>query len=187
VRYEVLIVMYAFGVGLANFAGGRHLSPREVVARIARELPLVASYGPTGNVALEDGPVVDAPAALAMVTGTAWAVVRAEHLESGLNALAAMSAPSHAADERPTPGLAFAVTAGYGGSLTSTSRAILQRLSGDMIIVWKLDRLDGSRLHKDRRGGWGAISTDISRQIGGRWTARSRRTLDGLHARVPRA
>ncbi len=38
------------------------------------------------------------------------------------------------------------------------------------------DRLDPRR----RAGGWGRVSDDIERQIGGQWTARSRRSLDGL-------
>ena len=51
------MVLFAFGVGFANFASGRHLSPRNVVDAISEELPLVASYGSTGNVAVEDGNV----------------------------------------------------------------------------------------------------------------------------------
>ena len=180
------MVLFAFGVGLANFASGRHLRPTDVVDAIADELPVVASYGSTGNVALEEGNMDEIRRILERVTGTAWAVVSAEHLEDGLSALSAMPVPlTQPTNERPTPGLAFAVNPARNGGLDSTSRAILHRLSADLVAVWKLDLLDGARLDRDRRrGGWGAVSADIDRQVGGRWTARSRRTLDGLRSRV---
>jgi hypothetical protein len=181
------MVLFAFGVGLANFASGRHLSPRNVVDSISEELPLVASYSSTGNVAVEDGNVDEIRRVLERVTGTAWAVVSARHLDDGLHALSALPAPkpTQPEGERATAGLAFAVNPAREGALESTTRAMLRRLDVDMVAVWKLDVLNGSRLDRDRRrGGWGAVSTDIGRQIGGRWTARSRRTLDGLRSRV---
>jgi hypothetical protein len=183
---SVLMVLFAFGVGLANFASGRDMPPTAVVAAIADEMAVVASYGSTGNVAVEDGDVDEIRRRLTTVTGTAWAMVSSERLEDGLRTLGTTPSPQPSTQvERATPGLAFAVTTGRDGPLVSNERAVLHRLGIDMVAVWKLDRLDGSRLDRDhRRGGWGAVSVDISRQVGGRWTARSRRTLDGLRARV---
>jgi hypothetical protein len=50
--------------------------------------------------------------------------------------------------------------------------------------VRKLDLVVGGKLDRNRRGGWGGVSHDIAQQLGGRWTARSRRTIDGLRNRA---
>jgi hypothetical protein len=180
------MLLFAFGVGLANFASGRDVPPQAVVSAIADEIVVVASYGSTGNVAIEDGDIDEIRSRLAAITGTAWAGISSDELEDDLRTLGTMPSPQPSSqEERATPGLAFAVTPGRDGPLVSNERAVLHRLAIDIVAVWKLDLLDDSRLDRDRRrGGWGAVSADISRQVGGRWTARSRRTLDGLCARV---
>src|SRR6266581_5453378 len=69
-----------------------------------------------------------------------------------------------------------------GVSRRVTPRAVLWRISAYAIGAWKHDTLSaGGRLDPDRRaGGWGGISADIERQLGGQWTTRSRRTIEGL-------
>jgi hypothetical protein len=182
---DPLVVLFAFGVGLANFASGRDRQPREIVAAIADALPLIASYGHTGNVALDDGDVNEVRSVLEAATGRAWAVVGAQQLNDALTTLAALPTPPPAVDERPTPGIAFAVTRTGDGDVVSNERAYLHRISEGIVAVWKLDLLRAGTLDRDRRrGGWGAISTDIARQVRGQWTARSRRTLDGLRKRA---
>jgi hypothetical protein len=58
-------------------------------------------------------------------------------------------------------------------------------VSVEMVAVWKHDLLTGAKLDRHRRrGGWGAISADIAHQLGGQWTSRSRRTIDGLRSRI---
>ena len=179
------MVLFGFGVGLANFANGRDREPRAIFAAIAEALPLTACYGSTGNVALDDGDPNDTQSVLEAVTGTAWAVISAERLEEALTTLTAVPKPPHASDERPTPGLAFAVTHPGEGNVVSNERAHIHRISESIVTVWKLDPLLGEILDRDRRrGGWGAISADIARQVGGRWTSRSRRTIDGLRNRA---
>jgi hypothetical protein len=54
-----------------------------------------------------------------------------------------------------------------------------------VVAVRKLDVLkDGKLDRQHRRGGWGGVSFDIALQVGGQWTARSRRTIDGLRRRA---
>ena len=65
-----------FGVGLANFSGGRDRQPREIVAAIADALPVIDSYGHTGNVALEDGDMNEVGPVLEAVTGRACTEIR---------------------------------------------------------------------------------------------------------------
>lgn len=48
-------VVYAFGVGLANFGAGRSRLPRQIADDVREVLPLVAWYGATGNLALAAG------------------------------------------------------------------------------------------------------------------------------------
>ena len=184
-----MTVAYAFGLGLglglANFGSGRDRSPREIVAIVRRSLPVVAWYGATGNIALNDVTITQARQSLREITGVEWAVVSAEQLAHGLDVLAGLPEPAHDEDERPTPGLTFAVSPSVPGEVTSTRRAFLQRIADDMVVVWKLDLVRDGKLDRDRRrGGWGAVSQDVARQVGGRWTTRSRRPIDGLCARV---
>jgi hypothetical protein len=179
-------IVYAFGVGLANFAAGRSRLPRQIAADVAAALPLIAWYGATGNLALVAGDDVDVAQRLAEITGTAWAVIPAQDLVAALEALEAQPAPRVPAGIRPTPGLAFAFEPAQPGLISSIPEvAALRQLNDRIVLVHKLDVLEGNRLDRARRrGGWGRISAAVARQVGGRWTARSRRPLTGLQARA---
>jgi hypothetical protein len=178
-------IVYAFGVGLANFAAGRSRLPRQTAADVAVVLPLIAWYGATGNLALAAGEPGDIARRLAEITGTAWAVLPARDLTAALGALAAQPMPHVPAGIRATPGLAFAVEPARPGPIGSIPEAALRRFNDRIVLVQKFDVLAGNRLDRTRRrGGWGHLSTAIARQVGGRWTARSRRPLAGLQARA---
>jgi hypothetical protein len=178
-------IVYAFGVGLANFAAGRSRLPRQIAADVAEVLPLIAWYGATGNLALAAGEPADVAQRLAEITGTAWAVIPAWDLAAALDALQAQPAPRVPPGIRPTPGLAFAVEPARPGPIRSIPEAALRRLNDRIVLVYKFDVLEGNRLDRARRrGGWGRVSADVARQVGGRWTARSRRPLAALKARA---
>jgi hypothetical protein len=88
---------------------------------------------------------------------------------------------------RWTPGIAFLVEGptSWRSLLQATDRARLRRLSRDAVAVHKRDclrqdRIALDRTSKGRLGGWGRVSVDIERSIGGVWTARSHSTLSGL-------
>jgi hypothetical protein len=179
-------IVYAFGVGLANFGAGRSRLPRQIAGDVREVLPLIAWYGATGNLALEAGEPVEVAQRLAEITGTAWAVVPAGGLADALRALAAEPVPLVEAGIRATPGLAFAVEPAQPGPICSIPKiAELRRLSDRIVLVHKFDVLEGNRLDRARRrGGWGRVSAEVARQAGGRWTARSCRPLEGLQARA---
>jgi hypothetical protein len=178
-------IVYAFGVGLANFGAGRSRLPRQIAADVAEVLPLVAWYGATGNLALAAGEPVDVAQRLVEITGTAWAVIPAWDLTAALDALEAQPAPRVPAGIRPTPGLAFAVEPARPGLVRSIPEAALRRLNERIVLVCKFDVLDGNRLDRARRrGGWGRVSAAVAGQVGGRWTARSWRPLAALQARA---
>jgi hypothetical protein len=111
--------------------------------------------------------------------------MRIDEVNAALDILAALVEPPHSVDERPTPGLAFAVTQAHPGAVESTPRTDLQRVSDRVVAVRELDVVKNGKLdRRQRRGGWGGVSIHIARQVGGQWTARSRRTLDGLRVRA---
>ena len=181
-------MLAALGVGLANFGMGREWRPSELAAAVAERLRLIAWYRATGNFALADGNADEVRGILSDVSGTEWAVIPFEAVTAALEVLSRLPEPPHTIDERATPGLAFAVSPARIGALQSTARANLRRISDQVVAVHKLDWLkDGKLDRQHRRGGWGGVSADIARQIGGRWTARSRRTLDGLRQRASAA
>jgi hypothetical protein len=179
-------VVYAFGVGLANFGAGRSRLPRQIAADVHEVLPLVAWYGATGNLALGAGECADVARRLAEITGTAWAVISARDLADALRALKAEPVPRVEVGIRATPGLAFAVEPARPCQVYSIPEiATPRRVNDRIVLVHKFDVLEGNRLDRARRrGGWGRVSAEISRQVGGRWTARSRRPLAGLQARA---
>jgi hypothetical protein len=178
-------IVYAFGVGLANFEAGRNRLPRQIAADVAEVLPLIAWYGASGNLALASGECVDIAQRLAEITGMAWAVIPAGDLAAALGALDAQLAPRVPAGIRPTPGLAFAVEPARPALIRSIPEAALRRLNDRIVLIHKFDVLAGNRLDRARRrGGWGQVSAAIARQVGGRWTARSRRPLACLQPRA---
>jgi hypothetical protein len=183
---SVLMVLFAFGVGLANFASGRDMSPTAVVSAIADEMAVVASYGSTGNVAVEDGDVDEIRRRLTTVTGTAWAVVSSERLDDGLRTLGTMPSPQPSTqEERATPGLAFAVTMRRDGPLVSTERAVLHRLGIDSVECgsWTFSTARGSTAIVAEAAGGGGFR---GHQPAGRRSVDGSQptTLDGLRARV---
>ena len=178
-------MLAAFGVGLANFGTGRHVLPRQLAADVSDVLPLIGWYGATGNFALADDDPETVRDVLQEISGTTWVVLPFDEVNAALDVLAALAEPPHSVNERPTPGLAFAVTRAHPGAVAPTPRAHLQRVSERVVAVRKLDALKNGKLdRRQRRGGWGGVSIDIARQVGGQWTARSRRTLDGLWRRA---
>jgi hypothetical protein len=179
------LVLAAFGVGLANFGTGLHVLPSQLAAEVSHSMPLIGWYGATGNLAFAEDDPNEVRAELQRISGTTWAVLPFDEVNAALETLARLDHPPHREDERPTPGLAFAVTAAHPGPVVPTPRAHLQRVSDRVVAVRKFDVLKNGKLDRQRRrGGWGAISMDIARQVGGQWTARSRRTLDGLWLRA---
>jgi hypothetical protein len=183
-----------FGVGIGNVGRGR--APRrpmpEWVVMLNRHLAghtppvhITDFFGHTGNF-LADSPstnLEEVARRLERVLEIDWAVRRIEDVQAALSDLADAPKPEAQDGIRWTLGVAFQGRAGIEGrNILTTPRAILWEISFDAIGIWKRDNLsEGGTLDRDRRGGgWGKISDDIETQCGGRWTARSRRTVDGL-------
>ncbi|HET6713384.1 MAG TPA: hypothetical protein VFI59_06720 [Actinomycetota bacterium] len=184
---------FCFGVGFGNFSTGREWRMADLVKMIGdkdpERLDVIAWYGSTGNVAVKGERPTDVLSLLRDVSGRDWAVVDRSRVLRGLEALNGWDPRDRRPRTRWTGGLAFAVSGDRGGAVEDTERAKLRRLESGMVAVYKNDAVTvaGHLDRSQRRGGWGAISLDVSRQVEGVWTARSRRTIEGLLDRVERS
>jgi len=164
----------------------RHLSEGNPSVQI------IGSFGHTGNF-LAHAPSTDlgkVTTRFGRLLDTDWVVLPIDDVQAALTALADVPEPAAEDGIRWTLGLAFRRRAGVEcGNVVTTPRAFLWRISPCTIGVWKRDNLGaGQTLDRGRRGGgWGGVSGDIETQLGGRWTARSRRTVDGLVRRAAQA
>jgi hypothetical protein len=187
------VLWYCFGVGFANF--GTAPAPSAAALRSTghdARIEFVASYRATGNY------LVRAPRNAARLlqreldrltqSHNRWAVVPERRVEDAVRAFDSWGPPSPERLVRFTPGLAFAVERGTGARLTRSERGTFRSVSEDVIAVYKRDlEIRLGVLDKNRRlGGWGAISLDIHRRVGGRWTARSLGAINGLAAKATR-
>lgn len=189
-----------FGIGVGNL--GRSRKPRRPMPKWVEQLNerlrggspavhVIGFFGHTGNF-LAESPSTDLQEVTARFSGllnTKWVLRPIDDLRAALAAQAATPPPETEEGVRWTLGLAFHGLDGIQcRQLSTTPGAVLWKMSPYTIGVWKRDNLGADEtLDKDRRGGgWGHISDDVERQLGGRWTARSSRTVDGLLRRVAR-
>ena len=193
------MALYAvFGVGLGNL--GRGQPPRrpmaEWVEMLNRHLldgppsvQVIGFFGHTGNF-LADSPsteLEEVTTRFDRLLDSHWVVRPIVDVRAALTALADAPKPEPEDGIRWTLGVGFHGRAGIECvSVATTPRAVLWKISPCTVGVWKRDNLGaGETLDRDRRGGgWGKVSDDIKSQLGGRWTARSRRTVDGLVRRA---
>jgi hypothetical protein len=182
-------------VGFNNFGTGRG-AIAALVAAVESDLQsaggtVIASFGSTGNTAVETMPTVEAKVireTLERVSGSQWAVVEWWKFEEALTSLDQLALPAPLPGMRWTPGLSFALDPPNPPApiVVPTPRGRFTAVEPGVVAIHKYDiedergRLDFNR----RNGGWGALSTDIARQLGGRVTSRARSTLLRLHDRA---
>ena len=177
-----------FALGLNNFAGGRSVSMPQILESVSDDpdLALVASFAATGNISIaSDLSADDIAHRLGEFSEQLhpWAVVPPERVVQYVEEIEQAKLPPPKAGERWTLGIALPITPPKGSVLKDTERVRLwwtkdrrAAAAAKVDIVDDRGRLDSTQ----RRGGWGGISGDIEDQIGGRWTARSLRTVKGL-------
>ena len=181
----------ALAVGVGNL--GRQDKPRKRMIPWIEELnqllskssqsTILSSYGHTGNFIIRSTATQESVAAgLGISMGVPCAVLMLAELSSVVNLLGRTN-DADSTQYRRTPGAAFLVSGSSTlQTLSDTERAGYSRINGSVIAISKRDALTlGGILDRSRReGGWGAIAGDVGRQLGGRWTARSIRTLSGV-------
>jgi hypothetical protein len=180
----------AVAVGVGNL--GRQGRPRkpmvlwiaelnQLLSKLSR-ITILSSYGHTGNFIVRSAASKESISTeLRIAMGVPSALLTLGELSSVMNLLDAKN-EADTTEYRRTPGAAFLVSGTPTlQALSDTERAGYSRINGSVIAISKRDALTlGGILDRSRReGGWGAIAGDVGRQLGGKWTARSMRTLSG--------
>lgn len=180
------MTVVAFALGMNNFGAGKVKTAdvAKSLRRACRGRSHIVSYGSTGNIAIIEPPSdIDLAVSLRRESGLQWWIGDRGLVEGALTALDDWDLGAAPALRRFTPGLAFALVAPTSGRVAGTSRTHLKEWRDPKVVLaQKIDVIDevGRLDRQQRRGGWGAVSADVHRQIGGQWTSRSVRTVRGL-------
>jgi len=144
---------------------------------------VVASYGHTGNFIVQSMAKRKAVCqVMGQVLGTSCAVLTISELQALAETLEELEIPAPLPRVRYTSGAVMLV---FGSPIQSapweTTRATYQKFTDSILIALKHDATTRTGiLDRNRRtGGWGAVSAEAGQRLGGRWTARSRRTITG--------
>jgi hypothetical protein len=184
---ETFVVL---AVGVGNL--GRQGKPRKRMIAWIKEFnqllskssrtTILSSYGHTGNFIVRSPERKEKVAAeLTSSMNVPCAVLALAELLNVVN-LAAEKNEADGATYRSTPGAAFLVSGRPTlQALPDTDRTSYARVNDSIVAVTKRDALTlrGTLDRNRREGGWGAIAANVGRQLGGKWTARSKRTLSG--------
>lgn len=160
------------------------LGVNKKLADLQSPTKLIDWYGHTGNFVLHSTKSnrSDIARQLTAVIGTSFAVLTYYEAADFASVAAKAVPPAPLAGKRWTSGIVLAVSGPPCQSVPKqTSYAIFFVISERAVGAWKEDQLtEGGILDREKRGGgWGALSGDVSRQVGGVWTARSLRTVNG--------
>lgn len=183
----------AFGVNIGNLGrvSGRRQDMNEWTLELNRKLASLQSstrivdwYGHTGNFVIESSRIdrSDLANELTPIVGASCAVLPHDEAVAFAQVAERAVSPASLEGKRWTSGIAFAVRSQPCQSVPKpTSHAVFFPISDYAVGAWKKDQLtQAGTLDRERRGGaWGAVSGDVSRAVGGVWTARSLRTIRG--------
>ena len=184
-------IYIALGVGIGNFSSRRKRMDdyvRETNQRLAL-LPtptrIVDWFHSTGNFVVQTPKTNrwDIANELSLALGVPCIVLTIDEATLCIAIADKASSPPPETGIRWTKGIAFKVKGRLCIlDLKPTTRAVFFRINGYTVGVNKKDRLTNSGvLNKDdRAGGWGAVSDDVSKAVGGMWTARSLARIESL-------
>ena len=183
---------FCFIRGINNF-GGSPVPSMSHLADVCQDafrdkgipIELLDWYGPTGNLALvADGlPKATIQSTLVSIIEKPCALVSLDQLAAATAALKGWPTPQNESGVRWTQGLAFRCEGPvHSATIRDSDLGTFLHIDSDMVGVYRKDIVgsDGNLDKKDRRGGWGAMSTLIGSDLGGLWTARSFSTVYGL-------
>lgn len=124
---------------------------------------------------------------LSLAFGVPCAVLPTKDVIAYLSVAEKASSPPIQPGVRWTKGIAFLVKGRpCTVNLKPTPRAVFFRINGYAVGVFKKDQLIKNEVldRKNRAGGWGAISGEISKAVGGTWTVRALTRVDGTIAKA---
>ena len=189
----------AFAVGIGTFAS-RRKSMEDCVRATNQRLSLLHSrtriadwYYGTGNfvVRASDNNRLRLADELSLALGSPCAVLRVEELDARLALAKKVVSPPSELGFRWTRGIAFWVS-GKPCTVTPkpTAHGVFFPINPYTVGAFKKDRLaEGKKtLDKENRGGgWGAISADIAKAVGGTWTSRALDRVEGALMKARRS
>ena len=192
-------ILVAFAVGTGNFSSRRgpmqHYveATNQKLALLNSKTKITDWHHATGNFVLQasDYNLATVADELSLALGTACAILTVEELASDVVAAKKAANPSNEPGFRWTRGIAFRAK-GKPCTITiqPTAHAVFFPINKHAVGAFKKDRLaDGSEtLDRDNRaGGWGAVSADVAKVVGGTWTSRALDRIEGTLAKARRA
>jgi len=193
-----LSVFLAFAVGVGNFAS-RRTSMEDCVKATNQKLSLLDSrtriadwYYGTGNfvVRATDNDRLRVADELSLSLGAPCAVLRVDELDAHVAAAKKAVTPPSELGFRWTRGIAFWVNGKPRAvTLKPTVHGVFFPINWYTVGAFKKDKLAEGKetLDKENRGGgWGAISADIAKEVGGTWTSRAIERVEGVLTKARR-
>ncbi len=186
-----LFIVFGVNVGNLGRVFGRKEAMDKWVGEMNKKLTshpsstrIIDWYGHTGNFVIESSGTDSLELAneLTSVLETTCAALTYDEAVAFVSAAEKAASPAPLGGKRWTNGIAFAVKGPPCQSVPKpTSHATFFQISERAVGAWKEDQLtqNGTLDREKRGGGWGAVSDDVSRAVGGVWTARSLRTVIG--------
>jgi hypothetical protein len=185
-----LYLIFGVDIGNLGFSGRRQdmsewaLEMNKKLASLQSSTKIVDWYGHTGNFVIESSKTERSEIAseLTSVVGASLAVLSVDEVTDFVSHAEKTASPPPTEGKRWTCGIVFAVRSSSCQTVPKqTLHAAFFAISDYAVGAWKEDQLTrGGVLDRERRGGgWGAVSGDVSRHVGGVWTARSLRTVIG--------
>ena len=191
-------IFVAFAVGVGNFSS-RRMHMQEYVQATNQKLYFLQSrtritdwFHATGNFVIQapDNNRLRIADELSLAIGTPCAILTIDELISSIAVVKKAPSPPPEPGFRWTSGIAFWVN---GKPCTivpkPTAHAVFFPINKHTVGVFKKDKLaDGKETldAENRGGGWGAISADITKVVGGTWTSRALDRVEGTLAKAPR-
>jgi hypothetical protein len=126
---------------------------------------------------------------LSLALGTPCAILTVEEVVADVDVAKNAITPPAEPGVRWTRGIVFWVS-GRPCTITlnPTTHAVFFPINKHAVGAFKKDRLVEGKEALDREnrgGGWGAISADITKTVGGIWTSRSLERIEGTLVKVP--
>jgi hypothetical protein len=156
------------------------------LAGISASIRVLGSFSHTGSFVVEsDNDRSQVATHLSSVFDTQFTVLSVDDLAEYASIMKKACPPEPKVGFRWTPGLVLAISdeqATVSHKLHDTQHASFCPMPLRAVGAWKLDQLTDSEVldSEKRGGGWGAVSDDVSCQVGGKWTARSLRPVNGV-------
>lgn len=189
----------AFAVGIGNFAS-RRMSMEDCVKATNQKLSLLNSrsritdwYYGTGNFVVQaaDNNRPRVADELSLALGTPCAILRVEEVDAHVAVAKKAVSPPGELGFRWTRGIAFWVNGKRCTvTLKPTTHGVFFPINQYTVGAFKKDKLAEGKetLDKENRGGgWGAISADIAKVVGGTWTSRALDRVEGALTKAHRS